>query len=864
MPAISPDPSLDPRTVYLTDYQPFSHVLDSVHLTFRLDPHQTRVTARLSLAANPARPGLHDLRLDGENLVLISAKIAGEPVACHLDDEGLTIAAADLPAGPFVLETEVDISPQTNTALEGLYMSNGMYCTQCEPQGFRKITYYPDRPDVMARFSVRIEGDLPVLLSNGNPLGQGSGWAEWDDPWPKPAYLFALVAGNLVAHPDRFTTRSGRDVGLNIWVRPGDESRCAWGMEALKKSMLWDEDIYGREYDLDIFNIVAVDDFNMGAMENKGLNIFNSKAVLASPDTATDDDFARVEAIIAHEYFHNWTGNRITCRDWFQLCLKEGLTVFRDQQFSGDMRGHAVKRIEDVLALRARQFREDSGPLAHAVRPASFVEINNFYTATVYEKGAEVIGMLKRLVGDADYARALDLYFARHDGHAATIEDWLQVFEDTTGRDLSQFKRWYTEAGTPRIKVYEAWAAGAKGGTYTLTLAQVNPPTPGQPEKLPKVIPVAVGLLNPNGDEVVPTRVLELTQAVQSFAFEGLASRPIASILRGFSAPVVLERDTPASERAFLLAHDTDPFNRWEAGRALAKEVLARMITQDASPLPSLLDGMLALAQDESLDPAFRALALRLPGEDDMAATLAASGHVPDPARIRDTRARLGLAIAHRLGPVLEHLETTMRVEGPFDADAKAVSKRALRLTALLYLAKLDGGQAARAAFAAATTMTESFGALAILLEQGTGTEELSEFETTWRTDRLVMDKWFAVQTAMAAPDDLAGVVNRLTARADFDMKNPNRFRAVIGSLSGNHAGFHHQSGAGYRLLADWLLRLDPINPQTAARMSSAFETWPRYDADRQGRIKSELARLAGTPGLSRDLSEMVGRMQGA
>ncbi|WP_426034489.1 aminopeptidase N [Cypionkella sp. TWP1-2-1b2] len=849
--------ALDPRTIRLADYQPYSHLVQRVELTFRLHPTTTRVLARLHLVANPAAVGGQDLRLDGEGLRLISCAVEGRAVEPSLDATGLTLAHGLLPAGAFVLETEVEIAPEGNTALEGLYISKGMYCTQCEAEGFRKITYYPDRPDVMARFRVRIESDLPVLLSNGNPAGQGAGWAEWDDPWPKPSYLFALVAGDLRSYPGAFTTMEGRDVAPNIWVRPGDEGRCAWGMQALKASMAWDERVYGRAYDLDIFNIVAVDDFNMGAMENKGLNIFNSKAVLASPETATDDDFARVEAIIAHEYFHNWTGNRITCRDWFQLCLKEGLTVFRDQQFSGDMRSHAVKRIEDVLMLRARQFREDGGPLAHAVRPDSFVEINNFYTATVYEKGAEVIGMLKRLVGDADYARALDLYFDRHDGQAATIEDWLRVFEDTTGRDLAQFKRWYTEAGTPRVSVTEDWA----DGTYTLTLAQVNPATPGQAEKGAKVIPVAVGLLNPNGDEVVATTVLELTELRQSFAFKGLAARPVASILRGFSAPVVLERSVPAAERAFLLAHDTDPFNRGEAGRSLAKDVLARMIVGGAVPGADLLDGLARLAFDEGLDPAFRALCLRLPGEDDMAATLHAAGHVPDPARIYQVRRALHLALAQRLATGLPGLEMACRVPGAFSADAAAAGKRALRLGALGLLAKLDGGAGARAAYAAADNMTDSFGSLAILLDIGAGQAELADFAVKWQSDRLVLDKWFAVQVAAAAPDQVAAVVRRLTARPEFDWKNPNRFRAVIGALSGNHAGFHHASGESYALLADWLIKLDPLNPQTASRMSTAFESWPRYDADRQAMMRGALQRILAAPGLSRDLSEMAGRM---
>ena len=584
-----------PVAVKLADYQPFTHIVEQVDLTFTLAPMATRVQARLRLAPNPARPGRHDLRLEGEGLSLIAALINGQPITVTPDATGLTVPAALLPQGPFTLETEVEIAPEANTALEGLYMSKGMYCTQCEAEGFRKITFYPDRPDVMAPFHVRIEGDLPVLLSNGNPVAQGPGWAEWNDPWPKPAYLFALVAGDLVAHSAPFTTQSGRKVDLNIWVRKGDEDRCAYAMDSLIRSMRWDEEVYGREYDLDVFNIVAVDDFNMGAMENKGLNIFNSKFVLASPETATDDDFARIEAIIAHEYFHNWTGNRITCRDWFQLSLKEGLTVFRDQQFSGDMRSHAVKRIEDVLMLRARQFREDQGPLAHPVRPESYVEINNFYTATVYEKGAEVIRMLRQIVGEAGYERALDLYFDRHDGQACTIEDWLAVFTDATGRDLTQFKRWYSEAGTPRLRMTDDF----KDGVYTLHFEQENPPTPGEPHKSPKVIPINVGLLNPNGDEVVPTTTLEMTEARQSFRFAGLASRPVASVLRGFSAPVVLDRALSPEDRALLLAHDTDPFNKWEAGRGLAKEVLARMVTLGTDPSPDWLDAVARVVQDQ-------------------------------------------------------------------------------------------------------------------------------------------------------------------------------------------------------------------------------------------------------------------------
>ena len=849
----------DPQTVYLADYQPYPFLLDTVALTFRLAPRATRVQARIAVAPNPARPGRHDMVLHGEGLRLIRLAVDG----LHLDivpgDGGLTIPASALPAGAFTLDTEVEIAPEGNTALEGLYMSNGMYCTQCEAEGFRKITFYPDRPDVMARFRVRIESDLPVLLSNGNPVTSGPGWAEWDDPWPKPAYLFALVAGDLRNHSGAFRTRSGRDVALNIWVRPGDESRCDWALQSLIASMRWDEQVYGREYDLDIFNIVAVDDFNMGAMENKGLNIFNSRYVLASPTTATDDDFARIEAIIAHEYFHNWTGNRITCRDWFQLCLKEGLTVFRDQQFTGDMRSPAVKRIEDVMTLRARQFREDAGPLSHPVRPDSFVEINNFYTATVYEKGAEVIGMLRSLVGSAAYARALDLYFDRHDGQACTIEDWLRVFGDATGRDLSQFHRWYTQAGTPRVAVSDDW----RDGTYTLTLTQTTPPTPGQPDKAPQVIPVAVGLLNPNGDEVVPTTVLELTEARQSFRFDGLAARPVPSILRGFSAPVILEHDQTDEERAFLLAHDTDPFNRWEAGRALAKQVLARMVTDNAAPGPDWLAAMGRVLRDDSLDPAFRALTLRLPGEDDMAQTLHAAGIVPDPDRIWRARRKMGEALARHLAADLPAIHDRLAVPGPYSPDARASGQRALRMAVLGLISRLDGGVRAARAVAAADNMTDRTGALGWLIEAGGGGPELAAFERDWRHDRLVMDKWFALQIGHAAPGDAVAVTQALTARQDFDWKNPNRFRSVIGALGGNHAGFHRADGAGYRLVADWLIRLDSLNPQTAARMSTAFDTLARYDADRQALIRGALRRILAAPGLSRDLAEMAGRMLG-
>ena len=843
-------------TIYLKDYTPPAWLVEDVHLTFRLAPEATRVLSRVRFVPNPVT---QDRRffLEGEGITLISARIDGAEVSPAVTDEGLT---CDVPEGAFTWEAEVEISPATNTALEGLYMSSGMYSTQCEAQGFRKITYYPDRPDVMSVFTVRIESDLPVLLSNGNKVAAGEGFAEWHDPWPKPAYLFALVAGELLNLPGSFTTRSGRDVELNVWVRKGDEDKCDFAMEALKKSMTWDEEVYGREYDLDIFNIVAVDDFNMGAMENKGLNIFNSSAVLASPETATDANFERIEAIIAHEYFHNWTGNRITCRDWFQLCLKEGLTVFRDAQFTADMRSEPVKRISDVLDLRGRQFREDGGPLAHPVRPESFQEINNFYTATVYEKGAEVIGMLKRLVGDEGYSAALDLYFDRHDGQACTIEDWLKVFEDATGRDLSQFKLWYSQAGTPKVTMTDDWA----DGTYTVHLKQTLRPTPETEVKKPQVIPFAIGLLSPKGEEVVPTTLLELTQAEQSFTFEGLSERPVPSPLRGFSAPVILERETTNAERAFLLAHDTDPFNRWEAGRQLAKSALIAMIDGGQAPDAAYLDGLRALVTDEGLDPAFRALCLGLPSEDDLAQSLADTGRTPDPQAIWEGRQAMRMAVAEVLSGDLERLYAAHRVSGPYSPDAGPAGKRALTGVLLSLITLRDDGAAAAAQYEAANNMTEQLGALSALLAADLGSLQLGLFADQWADERLVMDKWFMIQVSHARPDAAAQVAQALTDRPDFTMTNPNRFRAVFGALAMNQAGFHHASGTGYRLMADWLMNLDPKNPQTTARMCAAFQTWRRYDADRQGMMQEQLERIAALPGLSRDTGEMVSRILGA
>ncbi|MDW3222333.1 MAG: aminopeptidase N [Paracoccaceae bacterium] len=843
-----------PKTIYLSDYKPFGYKIETVELTFDLHPNATRVKSRIAFV--PVAGADDTFFLHGEQLKLISARIDGATVTPEVTEQGLT---CQVPKVPFLWEAEVEIDPANNTALEGLYMSNGMYCTQCEAEGFRKITFYPDRPDVMSVFTVRINGPLPVLLSNGNPVSQKDGFAEWHDPWPKPAYLFALVAGDLIAHPGDFTTKSGRKVDLNLYVRPGDEGKCAFGMQALKDSMKWDEDVYGREYDLDIFNIVAVDDFNMGAMENKGLNVFNSSAVLASPETSTDMNFQRVEAIIAHEYFHNWTGNRITCRDWFQLCLKEGLTVYRDSQFTSDMRSAAVKRIGDVIDLRGRQFAEDQGPLSHPVRPESFQEINNFYTATVYEKGAEVIGMLRQLVGAEAYSKALDLYFDRHDGQACTIEDWLQVFEDATGRDLGQFKRWYSQAGTPRVTVKDHWS----DGTYTLTFTQDLKPSATTPDPQPQVIPIVTGLLSPAGAEIVPSQVLELNEASQSFTFEGLFERPVPSVLRGFSAPVVLEKHLSQDHSAFLLAHDTDPFNRWEAGRGLARASLLDMIRTGADPDTAYLDGLKTVLSDRTLDASYRALMLGLPSQSDLATALHDAGDTPDPDAIWAACETMARAQAGHFHDLLPDLFNENQVSQAYQPDADQSGRRSLANAALSLLCLRDGPARAEKQFQDADNMTQQLAALAVLLRIDTGQKELQSFETQWKSDRLVMDKWFGLQVMQARPEKVAKSAENLTRHPDFTWKNPNRFRSVFGSLATHHAGFHAADGAGYKLLADWLIRLDPVNPQTTARMCAAFQTWRRYDADRQIHAATALDRILAVPELSRDTSEMIERIRG-
>ena len=900
------------KTVRLADYQPPAWLVDKTDLTFDLREDATRVTARLSFRRNPEGPAAAgprpDLVLDGRSMRLISASLNGVELAENAretDEETLTVRGANLPADAFDWECVTEINPSANTALEGLYLSRSVYCTQCEAQGFRKITFFPDRPDVMSVYSVRIEADKPsqpILLSNGNPVGAGDleggrHFVEWRDPFPKPCYLFALVAGDLTPTGDVFDTASGRRVDLKLFTRPGDEAKAAYALDALKRSMRWDEDVYGLEYDLDLFMIVAVDDFNMGAMENKGLNIFNSRYVLASPDTATDRDYELIESVVAHEYFHNWTGNRITCRDWFQLCLKEGLTVFRDQKFTEDERSAAVARIDGVKALRARQFREDSGPLAHPVRPESYVEINNFYTATVYEKGAEIVRMLHTLLGPDLYREALDLYFERHDGQAATLEQFLACFEAVSGRNLQQFKLWWTQSGTPRVTVEERWDDAA--GVLSMTLSQSTPPTPGQPEKAPLVLPLLVGLIDGDGAEIALPgpdgkrapggRLCVLDAPKKAWRFEGLkpgaGARPVLSINRGFSAPVIIERKGAsaarlAAERAALLAHDSDPFNRWEAGRGLAVETILGVMSDAEGAAEGaarsmsdrcgrLANALAAALRDPSLDPSFKALLFALPGEDELAGEIASAGErKADPDAIHAARTHVRISLAETLRAALTETYHAMATPGAYDPCAEHAGKRALKNVALGLLTQLredDALELAQSQYSGADNMTDRLPALTALVHVGApGHEEaLAQFYESWRDDSLVLGKWFGVQ-ATTPLEDALDRVRLLTEHPAFEWRNPNKFRALIGAFAmGNTVNFHRKDGAGYRFLTDWLLKLDPVNPQTAAKIAGAFETWRRYDELRRDLICDQLERILGAEGLSKDVTEIVTRILG-
>jgi aminopeptidase N len=874
-----------PPTIHLKDYRPAPYIIENLLLIFSLEPQATRVASRLELSPNPAADEKNAaLVLAGEKIKLIGVKLDGkklEPSAYVLTEDSLTLPK--VPAMRFILEIETECDPVGNTALSGLYQSNGMYCTQCEAEGFRRITYFYDRPDVMTHYTVRMEASkalCPVLLSNGNYreggdiAGTGRHFAVWHDPHPKPSYLFALVAGDLAGVHDSFTTMSGKKVQLGIFVEKGKEDRCAWAMESLKASMRWDETAFGREYDLEVFNIVAVSDFNMGAMENKGLNVFNDKYILALPETATDLDYTNIEAIIAHEYFHNWTGNRITCRDWFQLCLKEGLTVFRDQEFSSDLRSRAVKRISDVKTLRARQFPEDAGPLAHPPRPNAYIEINNFYTPTVYEKGAEICRMMKTLIGEKAFRKAMDIYFERHDGEAATVEDFVRCMADASGRDLAQFFHWYEQAGTPHVEATTHYDQKTK--TFDLTLAQRTAPTPGQADKQPMHIPFNLGLVGPSGEDMpldlegvgsLNTPTIELTTEKKSFRFRNIPARPVLSLNRGFSAPVILQDTTSPEDRLFLMGRDRDTFNRWEAGQSLAKTLIIASLgsLRDKTPPPQMKGYAEALQKtldDGSLDEAFKALMLGLPTEADIAATLAREVDTDLVLQARNqVRSELGSALRESLLAIWKDTEE----RGTYVPNPESMGRRSLRYAALNLLAAGAPQIAVKLAqqdLVRRTSMTAEIGALSAMTGiDGPETNlELERFYTRHAGDHLLVDKWFALNSYLPGPN-AAARIEKLMGHPDFRLTTPNRVYALIGGFTAmNLAGFNAADGTGYRLVAETILKLDRINPQVAARMATGFRSWRIMDGVRRKAATEHLERLVTTPDLSRDTFEIISK----
>lgn len=878
-----------PNVIHLKDYQAPDYLIDETALTFELHEDHTLVHAQLVMRRNPERAdgNLPALVLDGQQLELLSLSMDDRELGAadyQLTDSHLTLQPV---AEQFTLDSTVRIHPESNTALEGLYKSGKMFCTQCEAEGFRKITYYLDRPDVMSRFTTTVSAEqhrYPVLLSNGNPVASGAGeggrhWATWEDPFKKPAYLFALVAGDLWCVEDVFTTMSRRNVTLRIYVEPENIDKVQHAMDSLKKSMRWDEEVYGREYDLDIFMIVAVNDFNMGAMENKGLNIFNSSCVLARAETATDAAHQRVEAVVAHEYFHNWSGNRVTCRDWFQLSLKEGFTVFRDAEFSADMNSRTVKRIEDVAFLRTNQFAEDAGPMAHPVRPDSFIEISNFYTLTVYEKGSEVVRMIHTLLGAEGFRKGTDLYFERHDGQAVTCDDFVKAMEDANGVDLTQFKRWYSQAGTPRLVVEDAYDAAAR--TYSLTFRQSCPATPGQTEKLPFVIPVELGLLDAAGNDLPlrlageakaegGNRVIAVTEAEQTFTFVDVAEKPLPSLLRGFSAPVKLSFPYSRDQLMFLMQHDSDGFNRWDAGQQLSVQVLQELIGQHQRGEQLVLDSRLlaafrTLLEDQSLDQAMVAEMLSLPSE----AYLTEISEVADVDAIHAAREFARRSISDALFPQLlarYQANRALSRETPYVASAEHFARRTLQNIALSYLmlsGKAEVLQACLEQFEACDNMTERLTALSVLVNSSFEDEKakaLASFADYFKDNPLVMDQWFSVQAGCTLPGGLERV-QALMAHPAFTLKNPNKVRALIGAFANqNLVNFHRADGAGYRFLADHVITLNALNPQIASRQLAPLTRWRKYDAARQALMRAELERILASGELSSDVFEVVSK----
>ncbi len=858
-------PAIQPRVIHRADYAQPDWLVPDIALDFDLAAGGTRVRATLSVTRN----GVHDrpLRLDGDGLTALVVRVDGAEAAWQMDGPTLVIA---LSGDAHVIETEVEIVPERNSQLMGLYASGGNLCTQCEAEGFRRITFFPDRPDVLSRYRVKMTADkarYPVLLANGDPIasgdaGDGRHWAEWHDPFPKPSYLFALVAGDLAANRATFTTASGREVQLAIWVREKDLAKTDHALHALKLSMAWDERVYGREYDLDVFNIVAVDDFNFGAMENKGLNIFNSRYILADPDTATDYDYDAVAAVVAHEYFHNWSGNRVTCRDWFQLSLKEGFTVYRDQSFSADQGSAAVKRIEDVRGLRAAQFPEDAGPLAHPVRPDDYIEISNFYTATIYNKGAEVIRMIATILGPQKFRAGSDLYFDRFDGTAATCEDFVACMEEASGVDLTQFRLWYSQAGTPRVSATLEHEAGE--GRARLTLRQSVPPTPGQPRKAPMLLPLQIKLFGAEtAKPIAEERLVLLGDPETSIAFDGVTERPVLSVNRGFSAPIIVDTNRSAADLAFLSAHDDDPFARYEAMQQLMLDTLVGAVTQGHVDHGPVIEAVANTLADPALDPAFVAEAVLLPSDSFIGDQLA----VVDPELIYQKREALRRDLGRALEGQWRMIYDSVRTNR-FEYSPAGKGARRIKSVALGYInasGAADGPELAFAQFESADNMTDRQGGLMALANLTADAADarrvaaLDIFYQRYRDNGLVLDKWFQTQALSSRPDTL-DAVQELARHPDFTLANPNRARALVGAFAVNQRAFHGADGGGYRFVADQLIALDTLNPQTAAKLVPPLGRWRRFDADRAAKMRAELERILAQPGLSKDMTEQVSK----
>ncbi len=852
-----------PKTIYRKDYTVPDFLILDVKLHFSLDVENTKVLSTLTFQRNSESKNQNaDLVLHGEKLVLNRVILNETELTNYvLTPETLTIS--NVPE-TFTLIIENTINPKENTALEGLYLSNGMLCTQCEAEGFRKITYFLDRPDVMTKFTVTMvanKTEFPVLLSNGNKVASGEfennqHWVTWNDPFAKPSYLFALVAGQLECVSDTFVTQSGRKIDLEIFVEAHDKDKCAHAMQSLKHAMRWDEDVYGREYDLDLYMIVAVSHFNMGAMENKGLNVFNTKFVLARPDTATDFDYEGIEGVIAHEYFHNWTGNRITCRDWFQLSLKEGFTVFRDQEFTADRTSHAVKRIEDVTLLRTRQFAEDASPLAHPVRPDSYIEINNFYTLTVYEKGAEVVRMLRTLLGAEGFRRGSDLYFERHDGQAVRCDDFVSAMQDANNVDLSQFRLWYSQAGTPKIHVEQNYNAENK--TFSLMLSQSYPN-----QSKPLLIPIRLGLLNSkSGEDLITETLLQFNQMQQTFTFENLDAKPIISILRGFSAPVNVEIERDLEELAFLSQHDSDSFNRWDASQQLVEKIILDLVKTPNAPIPEILLKTFETVLISPIeDLAYFSLLLSLPSENYLAERM----EIVDFDGIHNSRERILKAIAEKFENVLTQIYNANHKDESGDFSSDAIGRRRVKNACLAFLSKLESIQIqeiAKSQFENAKNMTDQMAALTAIVHNNHSAKNdcLEKFYTQWQNEPLVIDKWFALQASSPAADTFE-TVQKLRSHVAFDMKNPNRVRSLIGAFSQtNPVHFHAKNGHGYQFLGDAILELNAINPQVASRMVTPLTAWRKVNPSRQDLMKAQLQRIIKTKNISNDVYELAAK----